>query len=258
MDPATGAIIAAGIQGGASLLGGLFGRSGQDAANAQNIQQAERQRDFQLQMSNTAYQRGMADMKAAGLNPILAGNLGGASTASGAMPVIGNAGASMQQAMEGISHSAGSVFDHQAKATQAIKDTTQSSLNEASVALQHQLANKAEVDTMTSAAQAQQLLAQTKNIDQNTINAQVEQLILGHGVNTAEAAARLKGTEADYAAKWGPGTAGQIGGTGERLLGRIADFFKISGPSGSPKLTPPPFVSPTFLHDSLKKLGIGK
>ena len=58
-----------------------------------NSAEAQKNRDWQEKMSNTAYQRAMADMKAAGLNPILAANLGGASTPGGAQGTI--AGASM-------------------------------------------------------------------------------------------------------------------------------------------------------------------
>lgn len=49
-----------------------------------NAAEAQKDRDFQQYNADTYYQRTMADMQAAGLNPILAYQLNGASTPSGA------------------------------------------------------------------------------------------------------------------------------------------------------------------------------
>lgn len=76
------------LMGGMSLAGGLFKNSTdadrQKEAQAFNAAEAEKNRDYQERMSSTAYQRGMADMKSAGLNPILAYQKGPASSPTGA------------------------------------------------------------------------------------------------------------------------------------------------------------------------------
>ena len=48
-----------------------------------NAQEALKQRQWEEYMSNTSYQRAIKDMEAAGLNPALAFQQGGASTPSG-------------------------------------------------------------------------------------------------------------------------------------------------------------------------------
>ena len=89
----------------APLVSGLFGYRGQKDTNVASAEQASRQMahqtestqkqmDFQREMSNTAVQRRMADLKAAGINPIIAGTEGasspGGASSAGAMAPVGN------------------------------------------------------------------------------------------------------------------------------------------------------------------------
>ena len=89
MDPVTTAAI---IGAGASLLGSR-------SSARQSQRNAREQMAFQANQSATGYQRAIADMKKAGLNPMLAAKLGPAPAMSGAMGSVPDYGSSITSGM---------------------------------------------------------------------------------------------------------------------------------------------------------------
>lgn len=85
-----------------SFAGDLFssalGFLGQEKTNNENAYQAQINRDFQRELAGNAHQREVADLQAAGLNPILSATRGGSAVPSGNVAIMQNP---MASAFEG-------------------------------------------------------------------------------------------------------------------------------------------------------------
>jgi len=101
------------------IAGGILGAAGSVYQGIQARNSAKSQENFQKRMSNTSYQRQMRDLERAGLNPILAAKIGGASTPQGAGYQFPNVG---QAATQGA---------HQAASAKQVAAQTTLTTNEA-------------------------------------------------------------------------------------------------------------------------------
>lgn len=182
MDPLTMGLIG----GGVSLLGGLFqGIFNQNSANSQMA--------FQERMSDTSYQRGVADMKKAGINPMLAVMRGGASTPSGADAQIGNIGGA---AVEGFSTSVNSAA-RMAQLTPEIDNTkADTALKSAQVGAAHAQTIAALASASLNSANAQTVNA-TRPYD--VLSSAYKSDVAGYGTHGAKAAAATADTAYQYA-----------------------------------------------------------
>lgn len=143
------------------LLGGAgLGLLGGYIQNQYNSEQVANQEGFQMTMSDTAYQRQVQDMKAAGLNPMFAVGSGGASSPAGSVaqqtsPIsTGLQGAQQAQSMQNAAQNQ----DNQNKTTTA--------------------------DVALKGAQALQAAAQTKNLGLDSSEKKVQSRIYD-GINSA-------------------------------------------------------------------------
>lgn len=131
----------------APIVGGLMSSSGQSETNSANAALASENRDWQERMSNTAHQREVADLRSAGLNPILSAKFGGSATPPGNV-------AQMNNPMEPVSfglHSAGSLnLQSQLNREQIMTMRSQQSANSASAMQSRATAIKTLVDAEKS------------------------------------------------------------------------------------------------------------
>jgi len=105
-----------------AVAGGVLGAAGSIFQGIQARNSAKSQENFQKRMSNSAYQRQMRDLDRAGLNPMLAAKIGGASTPQGAGYQFPNVG---QAATQGA-HNAASAKQVSAQTTLTTNEATKS------------------------------------------------------------------------------------------------------------------------------------
>lgn len=124
-----------------------------------SAEQAALQRDWQQNMSNTAYQRSMGDMRAAGLNPMLAFSQGGASTPTGAM--AGSSAASGPSASSG-----GGLSGNVPQLANPLSGAMQSAMDAARTITQLE---QVRALTQNTAADTKVKEAQQRNVDVDTV-----------------------------------------------------------------------------------------
>lgn len=208
-----GTVAGAAIGGGLSYLG-------QSSANDANMQMMHEQneantvaawmnRDWQERMSNTSYQRAVADMKAAGLNPMLAYSNGGASTPSGATgyavqaPTMQNKFSGAAQAISEALPKAAEVATKHAAVNNLIEQNNNLKANSALAIAQ---AKSADATTLKTIADAKRTDTETalntaRVLTESALQSRHRQETLTSSAHEAESNARRRNIELESVGK---------------------------------------------------------